>query len=247
MGASSESSYLHCRAELAKLSDMLRRPAGGDGPRRAAASRGTLPGAPAAPVAVGGGAKVPRLCSVCCKPGHRKGSQFCPLLGKEPLPEPAAGHGRRHRAAEDGSEDSGSEESDSGENENVCHQCSAGGDLVCCDGCRHAYHARCLPDDALAMSAKEGDWFCPVCTNSTEAVGAMGNPRGRRARGQKRKKSAGEPTKKRNESSDSSVIKLAASILVAPEWSSVTNRPSLSPCVFVPCCRGRTVRIQTRR
>jgi hypothetical protein len=83
---------------------------------------------------------------------------------------------------------------DSGVNETVCHLCSRAGELVCCDECPHAFHARCLPGDAMAVESDP--WLCPVCAGSDEPAGFVGRPqqpaqRGSLQRSRKRAKAEG--------------------------------------------------------
>eukprot|EP00057_Strongylocentrotus_purpuratus_P010549 XP_011665023.1 PREDICTED: histone-lysine N-methyltransferase NSD2 isoform X2 [Strongylocentrotus purpuratus] len=42
-----------------------------------------------------------------------------------------------------------------------CFTCSLGGDLICCESCPAAYHAKCLGFD----SVPDGNWFCRDCVN----------------------------------------------------------------------------------
>lgn len=47
-----------------------------------------------------------------------------------------------------------------------CHVCHGFGDVVCCDGCPHVYHPKCIPEDDPSRISLENDnepWFCPIC------------------------------------------------------------------------------------
>ena len=39
--------------------------------------------------------------------------------------------------------------------------CGRAGELLCCDGCRAAFHLACLRVAAVPI----GDWFCAVCAD----------------------------------------------------------------------------------
>eukprot|EP01083_Nonionella_stella_P089108 248615_1 len=46
--------------------------------------------------------------------------------------------------------------------DDVCYQCGKRGELVCCDGCPHAFHLVCV-----GLSAVPDDkWFCGECVNN---------------------------------------------------------------------------------
>ncbi|KAI3428570.1 hypothetical protein D9Q98_007392 [Chlorella vulgaris] len=49
------------------------------------------------------------------------------------------------------------------DNDEFCHICGLGGDLVCCETCPAVFHAACLDLPA----APEGDFYCPLCTCGT--------------------------------------------------------------------------------
>ena len=42
-----------------------------------------------------------------------------------------------------------------------CGVCGRAGELLCCDGCRAAFHLACLRMAAVPP----GDWFCAVCAD----------------------------------------------------------------------------------
>jgi hypothetical protein len=47
-----------------------------------------------------------------------------------------------------------------------CHVCRGFGDVVCCDGCPHVYHLKCIPEGDVSRMSLENDddpWFCPTC------------------------------------------------------------------------------------
>lgn len=46
-------------------------------------------------------------------------------------------------------------------NNDECMLCGMNGDLLCCDGCPAAYHARCVGISRSTLP--QGDWFCPEC------------------------------------------------------------------------------------
>ena len=52
-------------------------------------------------------------------------------------------------------------------NDSHCGACSADGDLVCCDGCPAAFHAKCVGLDPDNLP--EGDWFCDKCAAKDDA------------------------------------------------------------------------------
>lgn len=52
------------------------------------------------------------------------------------------------------------------ENNDFCHQCGRGGQLLCCDGCVKSYHFSCLSPPLDPENPPEGDWFCPPCSIS---------------------------------------------------------------------------------
>ncbi|GMJ02574.1 hypothetical protein like AT5G36670 [Hibiscus trionum] len=45
------------------------------------------------------------------------------------------------------------------ENDGVCSACCDGGEIICCDYRRSAYHMKCLG----LKEVPNGDWFCPPC------------------------------------------------------------------------------------
>ncbi|KAF5751582.1 putative protein binding protein [Tripterygium wilfordii] len=47
------------------------------------------------------------------------------------------------------------------DNDDLCHYCYHGGDLLCCDGCPRAFHPACL---SLAVIPR-GTWYCKFCEN----------------------------------------------------------------------------------
>lgn len=52
-------------------------------------------------------------------------------------------------------------EEDADWNSDECCLCKMDGNLICCDGCPAAFHARCV---GVATSLlPEGDWYCPEC------------------------------------------------------------------------------------
>ena len=58
-------------------------------------------------------------------------------------------------------------------NLDVCAQCGAGGELICCEACPQAFHAACLgplapPDD------DDSDWHCPQCAEALGMAPASG-------------------------------------------------------------------------
>lgn len=184
-GSLSASTYEVVMAGLAALHDKARSAV--TAPRGAAPTRGQAQAA----AAVADAAPESRVCQACWQPGHNRRNRLCPRHGQPPLPRPegrgAAGpvrvvsRGRRRDDDEEGEEE-GSEESastDSGLNDNVCHNCSQPGDLLCCegDGCHRSWHQRCAQGTA-AFTDVNGSWFCPVCTGmwASEPVGFIGNP-----------------------------------------------------------------------
>ncbi|KAB5540946.1 hypothetical protein DKX38_013920 [Salix brachista] len=46
-------------------------------------------------------------------------------------------------------------------NSDECCLCKMDGNLICCDGCPAAYHAKCV--GVANKSLPEGDWYCPEC------------------------------------------------------------------------------------
>ncbi|KAI8476236.1 MAG: hypothetical protein J3K34DRAFT_516657 [Monoraphidium minutum] len=50
----------------------------------------------------------------------------------------------------------------SDDNEAVCGGCRLGGELICCEACPAAFHARCT-GFASAEEVPDGDWFCWFC------------------------------------------------------------------------------------
>lgn len=54
--------------------------------------------------------------------------------------------------------------------EEFCHLCEGGGELVCCETCPIAMHAKCIL--GLGTVLDEGDFFCPVCVSLTAALKA---------------------------------------------------------------------------
>ncbi|KAJ6750767.1 hypothetical protein OIU85_001316 [Salix viminalis] len=46
-------------------------------------------------------------------------------------------------------------------NSDECCLCKMDGNLICCDGCPAAYHAKCV--GITNNSLPEGDWYCPEC------------------------------------------------------------------------------------
>jgi hypothetical protein len=165
------------------------------------------------------------VCHGCWQSGHRRNSRNCPRYGMPPLPKATRGVRAAAAAAAtplprnsgparacrrvppsrllgDSSEDDDDDEEgedtpeDSGDNETVCHRCSKPGVLLCCEGCPHAWHRRCLPADA--MPPETTPWLCPVCTGSSAPVGFVGNtpaPPHRGSRHRARKRASAEGTK----------------------------------------------------
>jgi hypothetical protein len=211
-GSMSASTFEVVMAGLAALHDKARGAV--TAPRGAAPTRGQAQAA----AAVAEAAPQSRVCQACWQPGHNRRNRLCPQHGLPSLPRPegrgAAGavrvvsRGRRRDDDEEGEEeDEGEEEgsegpADSGRNDNVCHNCSEPGDLLCCegDGCHRSWHPRCAQGTA-ALIDDDGSWFCPVCTGTwaSAPVGFIGNPpQARPGRGggqqQKRKKPRTEET-----------------------------------------------------
>ncbi|KAL1552986.1 hypothetical protein AAHA92_13718 [Salvia divinorum] len=52
-------------------------------------------------------------------------------------------------------------------NGDECYLCKTDGNLICCDGCPAAFHARCV--GVVTSQLPDGDWFCPECTVEREA------------------------------------------------------------------------------
>lgn len=48
-------------------------------------------------------------------------------------------------------------------NGDECYLCKTEGNLICCDGCPAAFHARCV--GVASSLLPDGDWFCPECTS----------------------------------------------------------------------------------
>jgi hypothetical protein len=46
-------------------------------------------------------------------------------------------------------------------NSDECCLCKMDGNLICCDGCPAAYHAKCV--GVANNYLPEGDWYCPEC------------------------------------------------------------------------------------
>ncbi|KAL3850928.1 hypothetical protein ACJIZ3_012810 [Penstemon smallii] len=46
-------------------------------------------------------------------------------------------------------------------NGDECRLCKMDGNLICCDGCPAAFHARCV--GVVSSLLPEGDWYCPEC------------------------------------------------------------------------------------
>jgi len=179
VAASSPELYNRFRAALTDLSASLRQAAPA-APRR---RRGGAAGAAEADGAGGSGAGGSGPPAGREQPAPR-GSGLHALRG--------GGRGLARRVLQE--HDSGA--SDSGENETLCHKCCEEGDLVCCDGCPHVFHERCLPRDAMALDCDP--WFCPVCTGSNEPAGFVGRPQQPAHRGslqRVRKRSRAEGTK----------------------------------------------------
>jgi len=148
---------------------------GGAGPRQVPPARG---GGRAGDIAPTSGALAfhpARRCTRCNALGHN--IRTCPQ--EEPPPSLREGETRvgafvvtrrlrrrgedatapRLAAAEDGPT------SESEENSNVCHACSDGGHLECCDGqlCNLSWHVECMEKEDL-VEGVNGLWLCPVCT-----------------------------------------------------------------------------------
>jgi hypothetical protein len=203
---------------LLRLLALQLRPPPGEQAAVAAAAAAAAAAAVAAPVATKAAAASiepdAAECHACWQPGHRKNSWFCPRYGMSPLKKPTraeraaaaaaarnSGRARACRVAaprpplassenedEDEDEDEDTPE-DSGDNETVCHRCATPGKLFCCSSCPHAYHRRCLPDDAMPVEIDA--WRCPICAGSSAHAGFVGNPqqpphRGSRGRARKR-------------------------------------------------------------
>ena len=154
----------------------------------------------------------PEQCRGCWEFGHRKNSSKCSRYGKSPLPKPddlarapaVTLMPRRRRGAaqaissdeEEDLEEEEEEEEEEDSHEDVCHGCSATGELFCCAECRHAYCGDCLPL-AAASGIDRDDWRCPICTGRYNG-GAVGNPQtGRRqacGKARARKRGPGDPT-----------------------------------------------------
>ena len=61
----------------------------------------------------------------------------------------------------------GSEIATSWENQEFCHSCGDGGDLICCDFCVSSYHGVCLD---LAIDQSSDPWACPQCSSAQQRV-----------------------------------------------------------------------------
>jgi hypothetical protein len=54
-----------------------------------------------------------------------------------------------------------------------CHICHGFGDVVCCDGCPHVYHRKCIPTEdpsRISLDNDEDPWFCPSCWPKNDGV-----------------------------------------------------------------------------
>ncbi|XP_041999609.1 DDT domain-containing protein PTM-like [Salvia splendens] len=52
-------------------------------------------------------------------------------------------------------------------NGDECYLCKTDGNLICCDGCPAAFHARCV--GVVTSQLPVGDWICPECTIERDA------------------------------------------------------------------------------
>ncbi|GMI78480.1 hypothetical protein like AT5G58610 [Hibiscus trionum] len=59
--------------------------------------------------------------------------------------------------------------SDSHKSDDVCSVCCDGGELICCDRCPSAFHAKCVG----LKEVPDGDWFCPSCCCGICCVGSL--------------------------------------------------------------------------
>lgn len=74
---------------------------------------------------------------------------------KTPITQPPSTHPKPQtlpKPREDDSDDANLDE---------CVLCGMEGNLLCCDGCPAAYHARCIGLGKAQLA--EGEWFCPEC------------------------------------------------------------------------------------
>ena len=76
--------------------------------------------------------------------------------------------------AEDNDNDDSADDEDGDPNNDWCSACNGQGDLLCCDGCEHAYHGDCLDPKVDPESlAEDAPWFCDACeTKRCPASGA---------------------------------------------------------------------------
>ena len=54
-----------------------------------------------------------------------------------------------------------------------CVVCQDVGDVVCCDGCPHVYHPKCLEKGSRSRTSLENDddpWFCPECMDKKTPI-----------------------------------------------------------------------------
>ena len=170
LAAADATLFGRARAGVQKLCDELRpspRAAPAAGAARASAAA-VLPG----PDKAAEGVRAER-CRSCWEMGHRKNNRDCPRFGMQPLEKPdddgraaavtvrsRGGHAADEEEWEEEEEEEEEEADDS--HENVCHSCGEVGELVCCSGCRHAFHGDCLSLSAQAR-LEELNWRCPIC------------------------------------------------------------------------------------
>ncbi|KAK8681646.1 hypothetical protein V6N13_054048 [Hibiscus sabdariffa] len=61
------------------------------------------------------------------------------------------------------------DDSETHKSDDVCSVCCDGGELICCDRCPSAFHAKCVG----LKEVPDGDWFCPSCCCGICCVGSL--------------------------------------------------------------------------
>jgi hypothetical protein len=78
--------------------------------------------------------------------------------------DPTSGGASSSKPFQKSAEQSSEESDDDNKNEDDCFLCKEGGELICCDFCREAFHAKCLAELGTRVPDDDEDkWQGPCC------------------------------------------------------------------------------------
>lgn len=161
--------------------------AGGEAPRRDGARKPQVPAKRSADAAAGPRRDRPPITAnpaaagTANPPHQRLRPERAAAL---PSPCGAREPGNSDERCSDGDDCKSEESGGSGRNDDCCHRSHKGGKVLCCSGvvCYRAWHALCLPADAMDTTGTGDDWEVPGLQGEFR-VDLFCNPLKRRGRG----------------------------------------------------------------